>query len=97
MNFIQFEAIIKSQENKTLNFSDCDEKTEQDENIIDDSEQPMWNLSFYRDLDPEKVDQYNKFPNQTRDPRVAVYEDDEMLFGTNDTQPDSMHKKIGNV
>ena len=47
----------------------------------------MEDVSFYRKLDPENIDHYNKFPNQTFDPRVVVYEDDEMFFGTEDTQP----------
>ena len=57
-------------------------------NFIDHSEQPMEDVSFYRKLDPENFDHYNKFLNQTRDPRVALYEDYEMLFGTEDTQPE---------
>ena len=88
MDFIQFEAIDESQQNETLNFLDDNEKTEQDESFINDGEQPMEDVSFYRKLDPENIDHYNKFPNQTRDPRVAVSEDDEMFFGTEDTQPE---------
>ena len=87
MDFIQFEAIDGSQQNETIDFSD-DEKTDQDENFIDGSKQPMEDVSFYRKLDPENIDHYNKFPNQTRDHRAAVYEDDEMFFGTDDTQPE---------
>ena len=48
----------------------------------------MEDVSFYRTLDPENNDHYNKFPNQTRNPRDAVCEDDEMFFGTEDTQPE---------
>ena len=48
----------------------------------------MEDVSFYRKLDPENIDHYNKFPNQTREPRIALYEDDEMFFGTEDTQPE---------
>ena len=89
MDFIQFEAIDESQQNE-INFSDNDDdgKTEQDEDFIDDTEQPMEDLSFYRTFDHENIDQYNKFPNQTRDPKDAVYEDDGMFFGTEDTQPE---------
>ena len=89
MDFIQFEAIDESQQNE-INFSDNDddEKTEQNENFIDDSEQPMEDESFSRTFDPENIDQYNKFSNQTRSPKDAVYEDDEMFFGTEDTQPE---------
>ena len=48
----------------------------------------MEDVSFYWTLDPENIDHYNKFPNQTRNPRDAVYEDDEMFFGTEETQPE---------
>ena len=48
----------------------------------------MEDVSFYRKLDSENIDHYNKFPNQTRDPSIAVYEDDEMFYGTEDTQPE---------
>ena len=85
MDFTQFEAIDESQQNETLNFSD-DEKTDWDEKVIDDSEQPMEDVSFYRKFDPENLDHYNTFTNQTRDPRVMLYEDDEMFFGTENTQ-----------
>ena len=50
------------------------------DDFIDDSEQPMEDVSFHRKLDPGNIDDYIKFPNQTRDPWVAVYEDDEMFF-----------------
>ena len=85
MDFIQFEAVDDSQRHE-INFSDNDddEKTEQDKNFIDDSDQPMEDVSFYRRLDPEKID----FQNQTRNPMEAVYEDDEIFFGTEDTQPE---------
>ena len=90
MDFIQFEAIDESQQNETIDFldDDDDEKTDQDKNFINDSKQPMEVMSFYRKLDPENINHYNKFPNQTKDPRVAVYEDDEVFFGTEDTQPE---------
>ena len=56
--------------------------------FIDDSEQSSEGVSLYRKLDHENINDYYKFSNQTRDPRVAVYEDDKMLFGTEDTQPE---------
>ena len=41
-------------------------------------------MSFYRQLgypnrtrDHQNLNDYSKFLNQTRDPRVAIYEDDE--------------------
>ena len=48
----------------------------------------MEDISFNRTFDPENIDQYNKFSNQIRDPREAVYEDDETFFDTEDTQPE---------
>ena len=44
----------------------------------------MEDIIFYKKLDPENIEHYNKFPNQSRDPWVAVYEDEEMFFGTED-------------
>ena len=89
MDFIQVEAIDESKQNET-NFSDNDDDktTQQDKDFIGDTEQPMEDVSFYKTFDPENIDQYNKFPNQTRNPKDAVYEDDEMFFGTEDTQPE---------
>ena len=78
MDFIQFEAIDESQQNETINFSD-DGKTDVDKNSIDDSEQPMEDVSFYRKFDPENIDHYNTFTNQTRDPKVAVKFDPENI------------------
>ena len=65
MDFIRFEVIDESQQNKTLNFSDDHETTEQNENFIDGSEQPRKDVSLYRKLDPENIDDYDKFPNKT--------------------------------
>ena len=89
MDFIQFEAIDEFQQNETVNISD-NEKTDQDEKFIDDSEQPMKDVSFYRKFNPEIINHYDTdtFTNKTWDPRVAVYEDDEMFFSTEDTQPE---------
>ena len=94
MDFIQSEAIDESQQNEPHNFSDDDEKTNDEmDDFIDDSEQPMEDVSFYRKLDPGNIDNYIKFPNQTRNPRVAVYEVNEMFFGTKDTQPELLAPK----
>ena len=96
MDFIQFEVIDESQQNETIDFLD-DEKTDQDENFIDDNKQPMEDVSFYRKLDPENIDHYNKFPNQTRDPRVAVYEDNKCFLEPRTHNLNCLHLKIGNV
>ena len=47
----------------------------------------MEDVSFYRTLDPENIDHCNKFLNKTRNPRDAVCEDDELVFGTKDIEP----------
>ena len=58
------------------------------DDVVDNSEQPMKDVNIYKTLESENIDHYSKFSNQTRDPRVAVYEDDEMYFGTEDTPPE---------
>ena len=55
MNFIQCKAIKDSQ--KTLDFSDDEITNDEDENFIDDSEQSMEDVSFYRKLDPKNLNQ----------------------------------------
>ena len=87
MDFIQLEDNDESQQNEPQNFSDDNEKTNDEmDDFTDDSEQPMEDVSFYRKLDPRNIDDYIKFPNQTRNPWVAVYEDDEMFFGSEGMQ-----------
>ena len=89
IDLIQFEAIDESQQNEPLSFSNDEyDEPEQDDNFIDDSEQPVEDISFYKQLDPENINHYNKFPNQSKNPIDAVYEDDEMFFGDEDTQPE---------
>ena len=66
-----------------------------DDKLVDDYEQPMEGVNFYRKLDPENINHYNKFPNQTRDPRAAVYEDDEMFFFFLYTQPELYNPETG--
>ena len=57
----------------------------------------MEDVSFYRKLDPENIDHYNKFPKQTRDSRVPLYEDDEMFLELRTHNLNCIHLKIGNV
>ena len=81
MDFSHFEV---AEENQVLNFSDK-EQTKDEMDFIDDSVQMREGVSFYRNVDLSNIDNYNKFPNQTRDPRSAVYEDNEMFFDVEDT------------
>ena len=57
------------------------------DNFIDDNDQQEKDVSFYRQLDPENFEDYPKFPNSTKNPKVAVYEDEEPSFGEENTQP----------
>ena len=54
--------------------------------FIDGSVQMREGQSFYRNADLSIMDNYNKFPNQARDPRSAVSEDHKMFFDVEDTQ-----------
>ena len=87
MEFINFEAEESSDNGDTIHFSDDDE-TIDDNNFINDSKEITDDVSFYRNLDPHNADHYNKFPNQTRNPVSAVYDDDNMYFGEEDPQPE---------
>ena len=65
------------------------------DDFIDDSDQQREGVSFYRQLEspnrsrnPQNLNDYPKFANQTRDPRVAIYKDDEPFNGTYDIQPE---------
>lgn len=90
MDFIDHEATEDPLENNTLVFSDDEEELTNDEmdDFINDTDQPRDDVIFYRQLDPGNIDHYHKFANQTRDPTLAVYEDDEPIFGNKDTQPE---------
>ena len=55
-------------------------------NFIDDSEQPREDVSFYREFDPDNLNHYHKFPNETIHPRIVTYKNDELYFGEEDQQ-----------
>ena len=75
MDFINFEAMHTDQQSEGLIFSDDENKDsgKVNNNFLDDSEQKQSELSFYI-----------KFFNQTKDPRIAIYEeiDDETFVDT---------------
>ena len=85
MEFIDLEVAEESLGNQPLIFSDDEEMTnDKMDDFIDDSDQQREGVSFYRQLeyphrtrDHQNLNDYSKFLNQTRDPRVAIYEDDE--------------------
>ena len=72
-------------DNQPLIFSDDEEMTNDEmDDFIDDSDEQREGVSFYRQLessnqsrDPQNLNDYPKFLNQTRDPRVAIYKGDE--------------------
>ena len=85
MEFISAEA----EEDRPLVFSDDekDEKTTDElDDFIDDSTQPQEVVSFYKQLDPNNIENYPKLHGQTRNPIEAIYEDDEPFYGYEDQQ-----------
>lgn len=89
MEFIDHEATEDHTESNPVVFSDDEEEITNDEmeDYINDTNQPREDVRFYRQLDPDNLEHYPKFPNQTRDPILTVYEEDEPCFGKEDTQP----------
>ena len=79
----------EAQEDRPLVFSDDkkDQKTTDElEDFIDDSTQPQEDGSFYRQLDPNNIENYPKFHGQTRNPIEEIYDDDEPFYGYEDQQ-----------
>ena len=75
---------------RPLVFSDDEEEektTDELGNFIDNGLQPEEDVSFYRQLDPENIDDYSRFNGQTRNPVGAIYEDDTPFYGREDQQP----------
>ena len=74
MNFILNEAA----EDRPLVFSDDEEEekiTDELDDFIDNGPQPEEDISLYRQLDPENIDNYPKFNSTTCNPITASYED----------------------
>ena len=80
MDFINFEA-IEDGCNEDLIFSDDRNKdiSKVDDTFIDDSKQKENEPDFYRSIDQKRdlneLSSYNKFVNQTRDAREAIYDE----------------------
>ena len=96
MDFVDLEAAEESLDNQPLIFSEDEEMTNYEmDGFIDNSNQQREGVSFYRQVEspnqtrhPQNLNDYSKFLNQTRDPNVTTYEDDEPFYGTHDTQPE---------
>ena len=89
MEFIDHEDTEDPSESNSLVFSDDEEEIMNDEmdDFIDDTDQSRDDVSFYRQLDPDNLE-HHKFSNQTTNPRLAVYEEDEPYSGDEDTKPE---------
>ena len=69
-----------------VSFDDEDEITNDEmEDFIDDGDQQQDDVSIYRQLGPENIEHYHKFPNHTTNPKEAIYEDDEPYCGSEET------------
>ena len=74
MDFILNEAT----EDRPLVFSDDEEEekiTDELDDVIDNGPQPEEDISLYRQLDPENIDNYPKFNSTTCNHITASYED----------------------
>ena len=81
----------EAEEDGLLVFSDDEEDekiTDELDGFIDDSTQPQEDVSFYRQVDPNNIENYPIFHGQTRNAIEAIYEDDEPFYGHEDQQPE---------
>ena len=69
-----------------MNFYDKNEDDQviDEVDFIDDNEHGE-GVIFYRIVDKNNINKFSKFPNQTRDLRLAVYEDSKMFSGVDNT------------
>ena len=58
--------------------------TDESDDFINNRPQPEEDISFYRQLDPENINNYHKFNSTTRNPIDAIYEDDIPFHGHED-------------
>ena len=91
MEFIETEIAEDNNQYLLIFSNDDDEEKIRDEldDFVDNSFQPDGDVRFYRQLDPLNVNDYPKFPGQTRNPLDAVFEEgDTLLYGNEDLQPE---------
>ena len=87
MDFVLNEAT----EDRPLVLSDYEEEekiTDELDDFIDNGPQPEEDISFYRQLDPENIDNYPKYNSTTRNPINAICEDDFVFYGHEDQGPE---------
>ena len=77
-------TVKEAMDDGPLVFSD-DEKEEKTsgelDDFIDNGPQPEEDVSFYRQLDPENINNYSRINGQTRNPVETIYEDDTPFYG----------------
>ena len=81
----------EAEEDGLLVFSDDEEDekiTDELDGFIDDSTQPQEDVSFYRQVDPNNIENYPIFHGQTRNAIEAIHEDYEPFYGHEDQQPE---------
>ena len=74
-----------------IGFSDNEEEekiTDELDDFIDNRPLAKEDISFYRQLDPENINNYPKFNSTTRNPIDAICEDDVLFYGHEDRQPE---------
>ena len=54
--------------------------------LLTTAPQPEEDVSFYRQLNPENIEDYSRFNGQTRNPVEAIYQDDTPFYGCEDQQ-----------
>ena len=91
MDYIAFEA---NEENPPLIIHQDEITNDEMEDFIDDTDQQREDLNLYKHLDPENIKHYPHFFNQTRNPKEAIYEDDQPYFRKEDTQPELYEPKF---
>ena len=84
MDFILDEA---EEDSQMLQFSDEEEIEDDFGDFINDEEISEEGVRFYQERDTLDLNDYPKFNGQTRDPREAIFEDNESFFGE-DSQPE---------
>ena len=77
-------TVKEAMEDGPLVFSDDEEEEKTSgelDDFIDNGPQPEEDVSFYRQLDPENINDYSRINGQTRNPVETIYEDDTPFYG----------------
>ena len=80
MEYIHFEAEVDNPSNYDNTLNSDNEKVSKDNDFINDLEEIVDDVSLNRKRNPCEREDYNKFPDQTRNPISAVFEDNELFL-----------------